>query len=494
MQEDIDIFYNEFVDNLNEGDQCALILGPELAVNDSGVGYKKFFKNLMKDEKNGAYYFHDENLFHFNNDSNLERRKKYKIKEFYKNVGDKVLLEMIARIRFPLIINVCPDDSLYRILKEKGEQNITFEYFSAKIPQYDLDSTQNHNKPSPNTPIIYNIFGSIKKDQSLVLTYRDLFDTIEHLIPEGSLPNHIESYLKNTSTFIFLGFTFDSWYYQLVCHKLRIFEKGTRKPTLTTSSTSIFNHVMLNHFEMIFTKENPTQSIERITRLCQEKEYNHLLRDQLTFDNLSLFISYAWGDEESSSADWATITSLIKKFFKEKNISVQFLVDRDTLTYGDSIDSFMTRIGQGKSVVQVISDKYLKSVYCMTEALRISLYEDDGNKNFSRIFQIRWNDIQEIEVYKEYWKNRFNEVFERIDKTISDPVERQKIKNEHMIYLDIHDYIETFHKSIKDKIGLNIAKEDFALITEGELSLKEKKNIEFTKFMETLVSSMKKSS
>ena len=63
---------------------------------------------MAAEKNNGIFtYFENENLFSFNDEAALKNTRRL-VREFYKNSGDKGLLEMIARIRFPLIINVCP--------------------------------------------------------------------------------------------------------------------------------------------------------------------------------------------------------------------------------------------------------------------------------------------------------------------------------------------------------------------------------------------------
>jgi len=50
-----------------------------------------------------------------------------------------------------------------------------------------------------------------------------------------------------------------------------------------------------------------------------------------------------------------------------------YLVTRDKshTAYRDSIKDFMQRIGCGKYIIAVVSDKYMKSEYCMYEAYRM---------------------------------------------------------------------------------------------------------------------------
>jgi len=93
-----------------------------------------------------------------------------------------------------------------------------------------------------------------------------------------------------------------------------------------------------------------------------------------------IFVSYAWGGESE------TIVNQIDKAFQEKGISI--IRDKRDLGFKGLITDFMKQIGTGRAVVTVISDKYLKSPYCMFELLEIH-----RNLNFAeRIFPIVLKD------------------------------------------------------------------------------------------------------
>jgi hypothetical protein len=76
-----------------------------------------------------------------------------------------------------------------------------------------------------------------------------------------------------------------------------------------------------------------------------------------------IFISYAWKGESEILVD------RICDAFASKGYQVTR--DKSTLTYKDSIREFMDRIGRGKYIIAVVSDKYMKSEYCMFEAYRM---------------------------------------------------------------------------------------------------------------------------
>lgn len=93
-------------------------------------------------------------------------------------------------------------------------------------------------------------------------------------MPEKSLPDNIELFLKGTvNSFIFLGFKFDSWYYQLICHKLGIRADAADMKTILSSPDFKVNDsidvIMNSSFDMQFAPENPSQCIQTIIEICE---------------------------------------------------------------------------------------------------------------------------------------------------------------------------------------------------------------------------------
>lgn len=128
-----------------------------------------------------------------------------------------------------------------------------------------------------------------------------------------------------------------------------------------------------------------------------------------------IFLSYAWGGESEQ------IVNDLDAAFQQKGITL--IRDKRDLDFKGMISGFMQRIGEGKAVVTVISDKYLKSPYCMFELLEIY-----RNLNFSkRIFPIVLEDADIFNYkkrleYLEYWQNKKNELDQDIKKYGGDAI------------------------------------------------------------------------
>ena len=459
--------------------KCVLILGPELSVNQEGVSYKSYFREIASDNNNGVFtYFENENLFAFNDPSTLKKTRS-KVSEFYETSGDPGLLEMITRIKFPLIINVCPDNSLNKIYEAVG-----IDFSSAYFSKDSGPEFKDLPPPSKEKPVIYNIFGSIDSPGSLILNHDKLYETIQYLLPDGSLPPKIETFLNSASGYLLLGMKFDSWYYQLICHKLKLKDDNSPKINLSASSgsdTDSVSVIMRENFEIDFTPDNPMQAIGRLINECNNN--TEALRDIQSLGAYSLFVSYAWQDKDApAEVSRETFVDWSEKFSGLSQVkSLRFYRDHKDLKFGDSIDSFMTRIGKGKILIRVISDKYLKSRYCMTEALRMDKYRDDEQ----RIFTVIWEDVNlenEI-VYRDYWREKCQSILEDIEK---------KLDNDNYDYaVDIYRFLPRFINGLKDEISLVVGKNDFAVV-DGEIEIIDNRKEKFEQFINAIIGKIKK--
>jgi len=79
----------------------------------------------------------------------------------------------------------------------------------------------------------------------------------------------------------------------------------------------------------------------------------------------AVYISYAWEDDTAVGKKRAAmVDGLCSRLRRE---GIDFRIDREVMKKGDSISAFMKNFGTADHVVAVISDKYLRSPYCMAE-------------------------------------------------------------------------------------------------------------------------------
>jgi internalin A len=85
--------------------------------------------------------------------------------------------------------------------------------------------------------------------------------------------------------------------------------------------------------------------------------------------NPRIFLSYAWGDSTPEGQRREKLADDVCAKLEAHGFTV--LRDKDVLEPGQRISEFMDRLAAGDAIILVISDKYLRSEYCMYELFRI---------------------------------------------------------------------------------------------------------------------------
>ncbi|MFW9263468.1 TIR domain-containing protein [Nostoc sp. CALU 546] len=195
---------------------------------------------------------------------------------------------------------------------------------------------------------------------------------------------------------------------------------------------------------------------------------NFRIEKAITVAEKEVFISYAWGGDSEE------LVNQLDKAFQKKGVTI--VRDKRDLGYKGLIKEFMERIGQGKCVITVISDKYLKSPNCMFELVKVT---QNGNF-YDRIFPVVLADAQiykpvERIKYIKYWEEQIKELDEAM-RSVS-AANLQGIREEIDQYSEIRNTISELTSTLKNMNTLtpNIHNEsDFQILFEAiEYKLKE---------------------
>ena len=100
-----------------------------------------------------------------------------------------------------------------------------------------------------------------------------------------------------------------------------------------------------------------------------EPRFEKLSPSQFPTREPQVFVSYAWGDGDSEGLRRGQLVDELCAAAKIQGLTIRR--DRDEIRPGDLISEFMDRLSDGDHIVAVISDKYLRSEYCMYELFRI---------------------------------------------------------------------------------------------------------------------------
>lgn len=168
----------------------------------------------------------------------------------------------------------------------------------------------------------------------------------------------------------------------------------------------------------------------------------------------NIYISYAWKDNKSELGKQRE--EMVDKICNQlKENKYKIIRDKHHLTLGSSIEDFMKEIGRGNYVIVVISDKYLRSEYCMFEAIELLNYKDYSQK----IFPIVLGDAniyskENIFEYVSYWRQQKQKMEELIDSTI-DAQNDDSLISMALKIMEISDKVDDFIVYIKDKLSIN---------------------------------------
>jgi predicted Rossmann-fold nucleotide-binding protein len=168
----------------------------------------------------------------------------------------------------------------------------------------------------------------------------------------------------------------------------------------------------------------------------------------------NIYISYAWKDDKSELGKQREVlvdkicNNLLEKKYK-------LIRDKQHLALGNSINDFMREIGRGNYVIIVISDKYLRSEYCMFEAVEIMKYRNYGQQ----IFPIILSDANIYShegklAYIKFWKEQYEKLKKLVDE-ITDKEENFAMYEILGKFKEIADNIDDFIVFVGDKLSID---------------------------------------
>ncbi len=149
-------------------------------------------------------------------------------------------------------------------------------------------------------------------------------------------------------------------------------------------------------------------TVDQLCRLALKPDWSTLGR----LKPMHRYLSYAWADETDRQREEkvdATCAEADKR-------GVLVLRDKKVLTRGDTISNFMRAIGRGDRVFIFLSEKYLRSPFCMFEMYCVWLHSRQNEDDFCRRVRLFVLDDARIWTPKDrlrhaiYWYNEFQEM------------------------------------------------------------------------------------
>ncbi|WP_328838624.1 TIR domain-containing protein [Streptomyces europaeiscabiei] len=140
-------------------------------------------------------------------------------------------------------------------------------------------------------------------------------------------------------------------------------------------------------------------------------EERALMVPSSTESGTEVYLSYSWSEASSAVADELDLA------FQARGVTV--VRDRRDIGYKASIKEFMARLGQGRCVILVISDAYLKSPNCLFELLETARHGEFTDRVFPVVLpDARIYRPQDRIGYVRYWEEQVSELDEAM-KTVS---------------------------------------------------------------------------
>jgi hypothetical protein len=243
--------------------------------------------------------------------------------------------EKLAALPFSLIVTTGQDALLEQALQAAGKTPATQRYHlrgdRRDNPEFVLPG-------SPNSPVVYHLFGNAEEPASLVLSENDVLDFLIKVVSERpGLPNSLLRALKRVGqSFLFVGFGIRHWDLRILLKiLLRALELNRSGPAIAAEPLS--GLLQSDREEMILFYQRGTRveleddDVEAfLTKLGQRLEADGGFVGQVAplGPRPRVFISYAHEDGVLASRvfDW-----LQKAYFEP-------WLDRESLTGGDDWD------------------------------------------------------------------------------------------------------------------------------------------------------------
>ena len=131
-------------------------------------------------------------------------------------VTDEQPLVDLAALPFELVLNTSPIDTVSEAFTRTKRETVT-AYYDRTGPKPEMLPD-----PSRERPIVYQLYGSLQKPRSMILSDSDRLDFIVKVargVP--ALPINLTSVLRdNDRSFLFLGFDLADWHFRVLLHIL----------------------------------------------------------------------------------------------------------------------------------------------------------------------------------------------------------------------------------------------------------------------------------
>jgi hypothetical protein len=135
-----------------------------------------------------------------------------------------------------------------------------------------------------------------------------------------------------------------------------------------------------------------------------------------------IFVSYAWEDSSTAASQEDRERQVVIQRLCQalENGPWEVVRDKSVLKYGDRISNFMKTLGRADTIIVVLSSKYLRSPYCITELYDIYEQSLREKEDFLRriipivLDDAKISDWRDRVIYTEHWETEFRAMEEHL--------------------------------------------------------------------------------
>ncbi len=281
-----------------ERQKAVLLLGPEVPmlgqaqtrpIKDALQDYvREDLKGILQDlDLQKLEYYGEDGFFHV--EDNYKSELIYPITQFYRQLEPAKVHEQLAELPFHLIISLSPDDLMARAMEKQGG-TFTFHHYDKRKYNKEEDDRILNFKPALDQRLLYNLFGSIHNEGSLILSYDDLFEFLQRIFNNYRLPDSVRETILDANLFLFIGFSYSKWYLKLLLRLLNLQEKVKTVYGMDIPERPELETFFVNEFDMNFTRMDTAAFVQELHQVCKEagmllkKTESHLKQDKIPVD------------------------------------------------------------------------------------------------------------------------------------------------------------------------------------------------------------------
>ena len=246
-------------------DKCVIMLGPGVAETADGEAIQDALHNFFEQETDLQMEYDLDGLVSFKQGKSFKTFYYTELFSFFeRHTQPNEMYLQLAQIPCHLMISTNPD---LRLKSAFYQHRVDFQYYNKKENPKDIQP------PTKERPLIYNLFGSIEDENSLIVTTDDLFEFLFSILGgENRLPRELQNSLKNANVFLFLGFDFEKWYLKLLLRLFRLHQDPM--PIVSKQGENLHGQMKafyVNNFEMQFLDLDVKSLIQSLYQHFEEE-------------------------------------------------------------------------------------------------------------------------------------------------------------------------------------------------------------------------------